>query len=84
MFISCTSFKEHVEAQWFILAYNNFYHMQGVSEMLGQTSRVSSSLQHKETIPYKHMSGYGYCLSLIERLHAAINTLTVIFYLQLI
>jgi hypothetical protein len=34
------------------LACNRFYHIQGVSKMIGQTSRVSSLHQHKTTISH--------------------------------
>jgi hypothetical protein len=51
-----------------------------VSKMLGQTSGVSSSHQNKEKCSYKYMSGSEWFLSLIQRLHSTINTLTTQYF----
>ena len=52
--------------------------VQGVSKLLGQASRMSYLHQNEgEKNSDKHTSGIEWVLSLIERLHSTINTLTV-------
>jgi hypothetical protein len=51
--------------------------IQGVSDVLEQTSRASYSHQNKEKCSHEHVSGKGWFLSLIERLHSTINNLTM-------
>jgi hypothetical protein len=49
--------------------------IQNVSEMLGQTSRVSFSNHNREKSSYKHMSRNEWFFNLIERIQSTINTL---------
>jgi len=45
--------------------------------MPGQNWRVTYSHQNKEKISYGHVSGSGWFLNVIEKLHSTINTLTM-------
>jgi len=59
--------------------------IQSVSKMLGQTSRMSTSCQNKDSSSYKHMSSNVGVWSVTESLHSTIPTYIkhVIYYLQL-
>jgi len=58
--------------RWCISRWLHFL-IQGVSEVLGQTSRVSYSHQNKEECSHKHVSGNGWFSIVIERLHSTTN-----------
>jgi len=60
------------KVRWCISHWLQFL-IQGVSEVLGRTSRASYSHQNKEKCSHKYVSGSVWFSSVIERLHSTIN-----------